>query len=50
VEENESQLQFGYHSLSNIISETQNGLTVTHGYDGNRNLMGMTYPSGRQLT
>ena len=40
---------FTYDSLGDVLTETQNGLTVTNTYDAAGNRLTVTYPSGRQL-
>ena len=46
---NDGYTSFTYDSLGDVLTETQNGLTVTNTYDAAGNRLTVTYPSGRQL-
>ena|GEM_PF-2542821 len=42
-------LAFEYDGLNNLIKETNNGKSVSYGYDANSNLTNLLFPSGKKL-
>lgn len=50
AEDDDSVVTRSYDSLSNVLTDVQNGVTVACSYDGVGNETQLTYPSGRVVT